>query len=224
MSDPILRAAYKEWVSLQELRWAQRAENFWDEVVESMERMFFNHGIEFWSELSRTRSCLWLVMRLENNNSVRIGSMSTRLVDGLYPVVSVKFDFSCLDDVLNIWNAGISSVRGLMRCVDVVPEIGEVGPFQSVHTESVPLVWKGNVTVTCVKPRGASWHHGLNFFYTDNILHTHEMAKCLFQGGGDERMQWIRREPFRFHKRPTRRHMDQRFIDVGEKIFKTSIN
>jgi hypothetical protein len=218
-----MRAAHREWVLAQGRRWAQRAETFWDGVVDGLERMFFDLGIPFWSELSRTHTCLWLVMRLENKNTVRIGSMTTRLVHGLHPVVTIRFEFSCLEDIVAIWKSGISSVRGLMRCVDVVPEVSDLTATLQCG-DAAPLVWDGWVMVTCLKPCCEKWEPGKNFRYSDNIMHSREMADCLFRGGGGERMRWIYEDPFRYSRSMTRRERERQLIENGEKIFRTSVS
>jgi len=198
--------ANKAWVDANQVEWASKAERFWERVVECMRRMFFAEEIEFWSGLSATGTSLKLKMKRETGHVVEMGSMMTYLVDGLLPKMAIRFEFSCLADVISIWRDGFCDLRGRSRLVNIVPDLGRRGEWQpySANPKHV-ITWDGKVTMRQRPEDGGGYRE---FSYTSNPLLTEEFFDCMFKGPGDERRKWISAEPAHYHIGPTRRGAD----------------
>ena len=204
-TDP--RVADKKRVDANQVRWALKAERFWESVVECMRRMFFAEGIEFWSELSATCTSLNLTMRRKTGHVVTMGSMMTYLVDGLLPKMAIRFEFSCLDDVIDIWKDGFRDLRGHNRMVNILPDLSRRDEWRPYGANlNHKITWDGKVTMSQTPSTGGDAE---GFCYNSIPLSTPGFIDCMFKGRGDRRMRWISDDPENYRLGPTRHGADK---------------
>ena len=204
-TDP--RVANQKWVDANQVGWALKAEDFWEQVVECMRRMFFAEGIEFWSELSTTCTSLNLRMRRATGHVVTMGSMMTYLVDGWLPKMAIRFEFSCLDDVIEIWNNGVTHMRRNNRFVNINPDLSRRDEWHSYSvTPKHKITRDGKVTMSQTPSTGGD---AKGFSYDSNPLSTPGFIDCMFNGRGDHRMRWISVDQENYRVGPTRHGVDK---------------